>query len=116
MENGVEYELFSANKQAPDRSILQGREGIVLGFIGGIKPKLDFKMIKEAALQKPDWTFLWVGPDATNGDVSFQELLRLPNVIWTGPADPKKCLIIWSLSTLALCHINNHRIIKLCFR
>ncbi|TWG62417.1 teichuronic acid biosynthesis glycosyltransferase TuaH [Bacillus subtilis J25] len=90
VENGVEYEMFSANKQAPDRSILQGREGTVLGFIGGIKPKLDFKMIEEAALQKPDWTFLWVGPDATNGDVSFQELLRLPNVIWTGPADPKE--------------------------
>ncbi|MFH0346133.1 glycosyltransferase family 1 protein [Bacillus vallismortis] len=90
VENGVEYELFSANQAAPDRSILQGREGIVLGFIGGIKPKLDFKMIEEAALQKPDWTFLWVGPDATNGDVSFQELLGLPNVLWTGPAEPKE--------------------------
>ncbi|MEC1611948.1 glycosyltransferase family 1 protein [Bacillus mojavensis] len=90
VENGVEYDLFSEHKAAPDRSILQGREGAVLGFIGGIKPKLDFKLIEEAALRKPDWTFLWVGPDATNGDTAFQELLKLSNVIWTGPADPKE--------------------------
>lgn len=90
VENGVEYDLFSEHKAVPDRSILQGREGAVLGFIGGIKPKLDFKLIEEAALRKPDWTFLWVGPDATNGDTAFQELLKLSNVIWTGPADPKE--------------------------
>lgn len=90
VENGVEYDLFSAQKEKPDQDILKGRNGEVLGFIGGIKPKLDFKLIEQTAAIKSDWTFLFVGPDATNGDPAFQELLKRPNVIWTGPADPDK--------------------------
>ncbi|MED2941886.1 glycosyltransferase [Bacillus swezeyi] len=88
IENGVEYELFALNDQKAD--VLNGREGTVLGFIGGIKPKLDFKLVKEAARAKKDWTFLFVGPDGTNGDPEFKELLKEENVIWTGPAAPSE--------------------------
>ncbi|MGI6833136.1 teichuronic acid biosynthesis protein TuaH [Bacillus [licheniformis] CMCC 63516] len=88
IENGVEYSLFAENKQKAD--VLNGREGTVLGFIGGIKPKLDFKLIKEAAKTKKEWTFLFVGPDGTNGDEDFKALLEEENVIWTGPAAPSE--------------------------
>lgn len=88
IENGVEYSLFAKNKQKAD--VLNGREGTVLGFIGGIKPKLDFKLIKEAAKTKKEWTFLFVGPDGTNGDEDFKALLEEENVIWTGPAAPSE--------------------------
>ncbi|MFB8735907.1 glycosyltransferase [Bacillus sp. SL00103] len=70
--------------------MLEGREGTVLGFIGGIKPKLDFDMMAEGARMRPDWTFLFVGPDGTNGDPSFQHALKLPNVIWTGAVAPEE--------------------------
>ncbi|WP_077736078.1 teichuronic acid biosynthesis protein TuaH [Bacillus sonorensis] len=86
IENGVEYDLFARNEQKAD--VLNGREGTVLGFIGGIKPKLDFRLVKETARAKREWTFLFVGPDGTNGDPEFQELLQEENVIWTGPAAP----------------------------
>ena len=33
---------------------------------------------------------LFVGPDGTNGDPSFQHALKLPNVIWTGAVAPEE--------------------------
>lgn len=86
VENGVEYDFFAANDKRAD--VLGERQGTVLGFIGGIKPKLDFKLIKKAARAKQDWTFLFVGPDGTNGDPDFKDMLEEDNVIWTGPAAP----------------------------
>ncbi|WP_394356249.1 teichuronic acid biosynthesis protein TuaH [Bacillus changyiensis] len=86
IENGVEYDVFALNHEKAD--ILNGRDGTVLGFIGGIKPKLDFKLVKKTAETNKDWIFLFVGPDGTNGDPDFKELLQLDNVIWTGPVAP----------------------------
>ncbi|MGE6630235.1 teichuronic acid biosynthesis protein TuaH [Bacillus sp. NPDC077027] len=87
VENGVEYDVFAKSDPPTRDDVLKGRKGTVLGFIGGIKPKLDFELIQKAALIQPEWTFLFVGPDGTNGDPSFQHALKLPNVIWTGAVD-----------------------------
>lgn len=91
-ENGVDYDLFDDTTQAghilPDHF-----SGTVLGYIGGLKPKLDFQLIRETASRKPDWFILLVGPDGTNKDSQFQELLQEKNVLWTGsvaPADVPK--------------------------
>ncbi|EME73358.1 glycosyltransferase [Bacillus sonorensis] len=86
VENGVEYDFFALNHERAE--VLSGRKGTVLGFIGGIKPKLDFKLVKKAARAKKDWIFLFVGPDGTNGDADFKEMLEEDNVVWTGPAAP----------------------------
>ncbi|WP_409291952.1 teichuronic acid biosynthesis protein TuaH [Peribacillus sp. SCS-37] len=86
-ENGVEYDLFAGETEKAD-IIRAGFDGPVLGFIGGIKPKLDFQLIKKAAQLKPDWLFLFVGPDGTKGDGAFTELQAEPNIIWTGSVKP----------------------------
>ncbi|MDI5791349.1 hypothetical protein PO124_31960 [Bacillus licheniformis] len=69
--------------------VLKGREGTVLGFIGGIKPKLDLSSSKKLPEQKRV-DILFVGPDGTNGDEDFKALLEEDNVIWTGPAAPSE--------------------------
>nr|WP_235848527.1 glycosyltransferase [Litchfieldia alkalitelluris] len=83
-ENGVDFELFE-NKQ---KELPYDFKTPVIGFIGGIKPKLDFDLIKQVAKQRQEWTFLFVGPDGTNGLQEFKELLNEKNVVWTGSVDP----------------------------
>ena len=90
IENGVEYDLFSQENKHPDEDILQGRNGPVLGFIGGIKPKLDFALLAETADLRPDWTILLVGPNTAEDEPDFKSLLKRPNVIWSGPAAPNE--------------------------
>lgn len=86
-ENGVEFELFQRGEKAtnifPDNDTK-----LVLGYIGGIKPKLDFQLIKEAARHKKEWLFLFIGPDGTNGSQEFKSLLEEPNIVWTGSVKP----------------------------
>ena len=86
-ENGVDFSLFQHNEKAAHVLADKGN-GPVLGYIGGIKPKLDFALIQEAAEQRKDWQFLFVGPDGTNQSEEFQKLLKLPNVTWTGSVPP----------------------------
>lgn len=83
-ENGVEFSLFAKEKEVAQNILPDNFKGTVLGFIGGIKPKLDFRLIAEAADQRPDWLFLFVGPDGTGPNSEFQTLLTKKNVVWTG--------------------------------
>ncbi len=89
-ENGVEYDLF-ANHQTKIKNILPVNfDGTVLGFIGGIKPKLDFDLIQEVAQKKREWLFLFVGPDGTNDHPKFKSLLNERNILWTGSVAPSE--------------------------
>ncbi|WEG12628.1 glycosyltransferase [Pullulanibacillus sp. KACC 23026] len=87
-ENGVEFALFASEISQKESVLPADFSGTVLGYIGGIKPKLDFKLIFEAAKQKKDDLFMFVGPDQTNDNSGFKQLLSLPNVIWTGSVPP----------------------------
>ena len=87
-ENGVDFSLFQ-NKEKAEHVLADKEKGPVLGYIGGIKPKLDFALIQEAAEQRKDWQFLLVGPDGTNQSEEFQRLIKLPNVTWTGSVPPQ---------------------------
>lgn len=89
-ENGVEFELFTNSQLKKEDVLPAGFHGTVLGFIGGIKPKLDFELIQEAARKKPEWLFLFVGPDGTNDHPAFKQLLRENNVVWTGSVAPSE--------------------------
>ena len=88
-ENGVEYDLFSKNTrhQKLPQDIDQKP---VLGFIGGIKPKLDFLLLIQLMKQNQEWNLLLVGPDGTNGNDQFQELQSLPNVHYIGKIPPEE--------------------------
>ncbi|MEH7749439.1 glycosyltransferase [Neobacillus drentensis] len=87
-ENGVEFDLFAKNLTQMTNILPDHFDGTVLGFIGGIKPKLDFDLIKEVAQKKREWLFLFVGPDGTNDHPKFKELLTEGNVLWTGSVAP----------------------------
>lgn len=86
-ENGVAYDLFSRDLPAV-KTLPENFCGTVLGYIGGIKPKLDFELIKQAAVKKRDWLFLFVGPDGTGHDPAFRRLLYERNVLWLGRVAP----------------------------
>ncbi|RYL89271.1 glycosyltransferase [Sporolactobacillus sp. THM19-2] len=87
-ENGVDYSLFTQSSVAAGHVLPEHFTGPVLGYIGGIKPKLDFRLIQDAARKRRDWLFLFVGPDGTGEDPAFRELLQEKNVIWTGSVSP----------------------------
>jgi teichuronic acid biosynthesis glycosyltransferase TuaH len=87
-ENGVEFDLFANNPTQMDSILPEHFDGTVLGFIGGIKPKLDFDLLQEVARKKREWLFLFVGPDGTNDHQKFKDLLTETNVLWTGSVAP----------------------------
>jgi teichuronic acid biosynthesis glycosyltransferase TuaH len=89
-ENGVEFSLFAQEEEMANGILPEDFNGSVLGFIGGIKPKLDFTLIAEVAKQRPNWLFLFVGPDGTGKQSQFQELLALKNVLWVGSIPAKE--------------------------
>lgn len=80
-ENGVEYQLFQ--KQEKNMLPLE-KASITIGYIGGIKPKLDFSLLQQVAQKRKDWRILLVGPDGTNSSQEFMQLLEEPNIHWTG--------------------------------
>ncbi|MGD6967744.1 glycosyltransferase [Rossellomorea vietnamensis] len=89
IENGVEFEKFLNAPPLTDSRLLEMKRPI-LGYIGGIKPKIDFSLIKEMALNHKQWNFVFIGPDATNGDKVFKEIQQLPNVHSLGSIDPEE--------------------------
>ncbi|MFX3619523.1 MAG: glycosyltransferase [Sporolactobacillus sp.] len=88
-ENGVEFDWFIRRRHWVQPVLPDEFSGPVLGYIGGIKPKLDFELIRQAAERKPDWFFLFVGPDKTGGSHDFQRLCQLKNVRWIGSVQPE---------------------------
>lgn len=90
LENGVEFAAFSKSSERLSAEPPSQDSGPVLGFIGGIKPKLDFELLNRVMAEKKDWKLLLVGPDATNNSPSFQQLLTNQNVTWTGEVPPSE--------------------------
>jgi teichuronic acid biosynthesis glycosyltransferase TuaH len=87
-ENGVEFDLFASEQNQKENVLPKDFDGTVLGFIGGIKPKLDFGLIQKVVQQKRGWLFLFVGPDGTNSHPEFKRLLNEQNVLWTDSVPP----------------------------
>lgn len=55
-----------------------------LGFFGTIDDRIDYKLIEEIALLKPDWQFILVGPVNNEDPIS---LPTLPNIHYLGQKD-----------------------------
>lgn len=89
IENGVSFKRFSKTCRAA-QVLPRHFRGTILGYIGGIKPKLDFTLIREAARRKPEWLFLFVGPDGTGPDSPFKKLCEAKNVLWAGSVSPNE--------------------------
>lgn len=82
LPNGVNYPLFAAEEGLSRRNVLPRISGPVLGWAGTIRPEVDLSPIHYAALARPGWTFVLVGPLV--GNRLLPRLRRMPNVVLPG--------------------------------
>lgn len=83
---GVEYEHFA---QAQDSSIplpldMYRLSRPIVGWFGVIDERMDYELLEQAAMLRPNWTFVLVGPVAK---VDPRSLPKLPNLLWLGRRD-----------------------------
>ncbi|AIM16351.1 hypothetical protein HW35_08800 [Bacillus sp. X1(2014)] len=90
VENGVEFEAF-INKTL-DKEILEIFNNIPkprLGFVGGLKHKIDFNLLFNIA-RKEKFSIVLVGPITDNVPEDLEKLLELENVYYLGAVKPDK--------------------------
>lgn len=63
-----------AGRAAPE--LIATLPGPVIGYVGGMHRHVDFGLLREMALRRPDWSWVCVGPHQT----APGELANLPNV------------------------------------
>ena len=86
-ENGVDFNQFKANCNL-GKNILKEIPKPRLVFIGGMKAKIDFALLKELAEKNPGWSVILIGPEPTIENKAFDDLLLIENVHWLGKVAP----------------------------
>lgn len=88
IENGVEFSRF---KNAAVSEKVKERFANIphprIGFIGGLKEKIDFQLILDLAVAKKDASIVLVGPTPRKPPSIFKELIKEKNVFYLGPVD-----------------------------
>lgn len=60
--NGANYELFSkAAGDLPCPDELKDISGPIIGFTGALQECIEYSFVAHAAIQRPDWTFVFIG-------------------------------------------------------
>lgn len=67
---------FEVETQAATSPELPGLTGPVIGYVGGLHRHVDLNLLREMALARPDWSWVFVGPEQT----SLAPLRGLTNV------------------------------------
>lgn len=82
--NGVDYRAFSTPQVEP--ADLARVPHPRLGYVGIIKPQLDFRLLLELASRHVEWSFVFVGPKGKLGEDAplVDRLAELPNVHFLG--------------------------------
>jgi glycosyltransferase involved in cell wall biosynthesis len=89
--NGVDFRLFSTPDREPsDMSPIPHPR---IGYAGVIKKQLDFDLLIRLARERPDWSFVLVGPvtNVEGKEQQLETLHRLRNVYFLG-VKPAKAL------------------------
>jgi len=84
VEHGVDFEHFAAATTTPPHQIpteVRGLSRPVLGYLGVLSDYLDFELLRAAALRRPDWSFVLIGP----ATCPLTTLRGLPNLHLLGP-------------------------------
>lgn len=89
VENGVDFELFRNDAFTMHEDLLKDIPRPRLGFIGGMKEKIDFPLLSKLAVSKPNWQIVLIGP-APSLTKEFKELLTHQNVHWLGGVAPNE--------------------------
>jgi glycosyltransferase involved in cell wall biosynthesis len=87
--NGVDYELFAAavGSAASIPSDLRQIPRPIMGFIGSLNDKVDYRLLKTVARENPGWSIVLIGLDNTwapSERQALRELLMCANVRWLG--------------------------------
>jgi glycosyltransferase involved in cell wall biosynthesis len=77
--NGADVEHFS--QSAPPAPALEAISRPIIGFVGGLSEWVDLSLVAHAARQRPDWSFVLIGPLA----IDAAPVRDLPNVRLLGP-------------------------------
>lgn len=82
----------------------------VVGYVGGINYRLDFKLLYEVISVSPDFSFVFFGSETNDNDYFVREclplwrsILKLPNVKWYG-FQPSE-IVPWIISQIDVCII-----------
>ena len=85
IENGVDFDKFSSSFSLIDK--LSHIPSPKIGFVGGIKSKLDFELLFNFSRLNPDISLVLIGPVPPENNHSLKTLLALPNVYEVGGID-----------------------------
>ena len=89
VENGVEVELFSKS-QDEYLDVLQDIPKPRLGFVGGLKSKIDFELLEYLAKKRPNYNIVLIGPISQELSKSLASLFELKNVFLIGGVPPDR--------------------------
>ena len=81
---GVDYNAYATPVAEPSDIALVPRPRI--GYTGVLKKQLDWPLLLHLTQQHPEWSFVFVGPQAPHREIvdAFQELSRRRNVYFMG--------------------------------
>ncbi|MEN6458469.1 MAG: glycosyltransferase [Thermoguttaceae bacterium] len=82
--NGVDYDHFHRTERPAvpsDMADLVATGRPILGYYGALARWFDYDLVVHAALARPDWQFLLIGPDL-DGTVAGGRLGRASNIRW----------------------------------
>lgn len=84
--NGVNYPLFEKAMRGdclPDD--VAGIPRPIVGYVGVLRPGIDFHLLRQMAAMRPDWSFMVVGPtEYLNGREGLSALVERQNVYYLG--------------------------------
>ncbi len=89
--NGVDVELFSAarGQHVPAPVDLMSIPEPRLGYVGSLHPQIDFALMAEIAVRRPDWHLVLIGDSPAHSEPrAARDIARcrmLPNVHFLGP-------------------------------
>lgn len=78
LPHGVDYDHFS-NLKASHK--LEEIKSPIIGFFGMLSEWVDLDLVKEVALSRPEWNFVFIG----NKDIDLNRFLGIDNLIFMGP-------------------------------
>ncbi len=95
---GFSLELFQLAEKKVSKGPTLPKAKPIIGFIGHINERLDFKLLLQLIKLHQNWRFVFVGPKETNANVSLHEnysqvekIFKSPNVLWLDQ-QPKKLI------------------------
>lgn len=86
---GCDLSIFDPNLEHEEPAEFADIPHPRIGYIGALlKLRLDLKLLEDLALLRPDWSFVYVGPE--DEDFQSSKLHQMENVYFLGPKKPEE--------------------------